>query len=237
MILGFANSPNVNLVINNDIALDPNFGTDVNNALAERLVKTNNLSDLDDVAAARSNLGAAEESVVNSMINDRLLKSDNLSDLENVTTARSNLGLGSAAIANNATESNQGIAKIATQSEVNGGTNDENFITPLKYFNGFANSKSTNGYTYLPNGLIIQWGSTGNISQATNHTITLPIAFPNANLVVTASHYQSSWSHTGTTDSALMVNSRTNSNFKIAKNFNGSAAANNRPASWIAIGY
>lgn len=33
MILGFANSPSVNLVINNDIALDPNFGTDVNNRL------------------------------------------------------------------------------------------------------------------------------------------------------------------------------------------------------------
>jgi hypothetical protein len=56
MILGFANAPNVNLVINNDIALDPNFGTDVNNALAERLIKTNNLSDLDDVADARNNL-------------------------------------------------------------------------------------------------------------------------------------------------------------------------------------
>jgi phage-related tail fiber protein len=32
MILGFASSPNVNLVINNDIALDPNFSTDVNNS-------------------------------------------------------------------------------------------------------------------------------------------------------------------------------------------------------------
>ena len=56
MILGFANSPNVNLVINNDISLDPNFGTDVNNALAERLVKTNNLSDLENLASARNNL-------------------------------------------------------------------------------------------------------------------------------------------------------------------------------------
>ena len=33
MILGFANSPSVNLVINNDIALDPNFSTDINNRL------------------------------------------------------------------------------------------------------------------------------------------------------------------------------------------------------------
>lgn len=56
MILGFAESPNVNLIINNDIALDPNFGTDVNNALAERLIKTNNLSDLTNIRNARNNL-------------------------------------------------------------------------------------------------------------------------------------------------------------------------------------
>ena len=34
MILGFANAPSVNLVINNDIALDPNFSTDINNEIA-----------------------------------------------------------------------------------------------------------------------------------------------------------------------------------------------------------
>jgi len=34
MILGFANAPSVNLVINNDIALDPNFSTNINNEIA-----------------------------------------------------------------------------------------------------------------------------------------------------------------------------------------------------------
>lgn len=57
MILGFASSPNVNLIINNDISLDPNFSTDVNNALAARLIKTNNLSDLENLETARNNLG------------------------------------------------------------------------------------------------------------------------------------------------------------------------------------
>lgn len=57
MILGFANSPNVELVISDDINNDPNFSTNVNNALAERLVKTENLADLESAEEARGNLG------------------------------------------------------------------------------------------------------------------------------------------------------------------------------------
>lgn len=77
MILGFANSPNVNLVINNDIALDPNFGTDVNNALAERLVKTNNLSDLDDISTARNNLDVYDKSYLNTKIGNNYIINGN----------------------------------------------------------------------------------------------------------------------------------------------------------------
>jgi len=53
MILGFANSPNVDLIINNDISLDPNFGTDVNNALdnlnQELLSINNSISQINSV--------------------------------------------------------------------------------------------------------------------------------------------------------------------------------------------
>jgi phage-related tail fiber protein len=56
MLLGFASSPNVELIISDDINNDPNFSTDVNNALAERLVKTQNLADLSNPAAARNNI-------------------------------------------------------------------------------------------------------------------------------------------------------------------------------------
>lgn len=54
----------------------------------------------------------------------------------------------------------------------------------------FVNSKATNGYQKLPNGLILQWGS-GSIASTTaaqTLTIPFPIAFPNACLSVNLSH-------------------------------------------------
>ena len=53
----------------------------------------------------------------------------------------------------------------------------------------FTNSKNQNGYTKLPNGLIIQWGTFSGTSTANKFdkiSITFPIAFPNTCLVVTA---------------------------------------------------
>lgn len=47
--------------------------------------------------------------------------------------------------------------------------------------NDFQFSASTSGYTYLPNGLIIQWG-TNSIAASTNLAITLPITYTTAHL-------------------------------------------------------
>lgn len=54
---------------------------------------------------------------------------------------------------------------------------------------GFTVSKSTNGYTYLPNGIIMQWGITGIISAGdlVQETVTFPVSFPNACFNVTTS--------------------------------------------------
>lgn len=51
----------------------------------------------------------------------------------------------------------------------------------LAYVAGFASGQSANGYTKLPNGLILQWGVvTSSGTAAGNATATLPTAFPNA---------------------------------------------------------
>lgn len=50
---------------------------------------------------------------------------------------------------------------------------------------GFNNSKTTNGYTYLPNGLIMQWGFLS-INDDQYLTVNFPVSFPTAILNATA---------------------------------------------------
>ena len=71
MILGFTNSPQVNLIQSEDLNNDPNFNANVlaaiddinsgltalNTALSQKLAKAANLSDVEDVAQAKINLG------------------------------------------------------------------------------------------------------------------------------------------------------------------------------------
>ena len=57
MILGFANAPQVELVLSEDFNNDPNFNANVIISLAEKLAKAENLADLEDVEEARENLG------------------------------------------------------------------------------------------------------------------------------------------------------------------------------------
>ena len=87
-----------------------------------------------------------------------------------------------------ATETTNGISKIATQTEVNAGVEDTKIVTSKKLKQLFVNgvNVSANGYEKLPNGLIRQWGlisfspvpiGAGNFSET---TVYFPIKFPNA---------------------------------------------------------
>lgn len=55
-----------------------------------------------------------------------------------------------------------------------------------------AGSLTTNGYAYLPNGLIIQWGITASIGVGGSATVTFPIAFPSACKSVTTARVEAS---------------------------------------------
>lgn len=119
------------------------------------------------------------EANLNIELANRLKISENLADLNDVAIARNNLGLGIGALAGDASETEKGVSQIASQLEVDSGLNDEKFITPLKYMSGFNNSKSSSGYTYLPNGVLLQWARFNSTVDG-SESFNFPIAFPNA---------------------------------------------------------
>lgn len=47
----------------------------------------------------------------------------------------------------------------------------------------YLKNLSVSGYQKLPGGLIIQWGSVNSVPSSSTTTVTLPIAYPNAQLV------------------------------------------------------
>jgi phage-related tail fiber protein len=89
-------------------------------------------------------------------------------------------------LAAQATEINQGTAKVATDAQMLDSANDAVIATPKKLRKGFAISLALNGYIAFPSwlgGLIVQWGS-GLFSSDTLVPFTL--AFPSACLAVVA---------------------------------------------------
>ncbi|WP_456255144.1 phage tail-collar fiber domain-containing protein [Pseudomonas iridis] len=83
-------------------------------------------------------------------------------------------------LAQQASESNQGTAKVATQTQMVEGTDDATIVTPKKLRWGVQIQKATNGYIVFPSwlgGVIIQWGTVnGTIG---DQSAPYPIAFPN----------------------------------------------------------
>lgn len=131
-----------------------------------------------------------------------------------------------------ATETVVGMAEIATQAEALAGTDDERIMTALKVMKLFTDtgrqSLASPGYQKFPGGLILQWGKQSCGAGATV-AITLPVAFPTAN-VLSCAHFIAS-TQTG-------ANCYTTTNTPTVTGFNIVQWANNtQNIGWFAIGY
>jgi len=79
-------------------------------------------------------------------------------------------------LAAQATEINQGTAKVATQAQVDQGIDDATIVTPKKLRAGFRVSLGVNGYIYFPSwmgGLVWQWGNR-NFTSGTSVPFAIP---------------------------------------------------------------
>jgi len=95
----------------------------------------------------------------------------------------------------------------------------------------FANSKTTNGYTYLPNGLIFQWGEAQVIPDSTGVPITLPITFSNANLVCYATSREYPFNN-----AAINIGNKSLSGFNITS-YSPIGTFQASLVTWFAVGY
>lgn len=133
----------------------------------------------------------------------------------------------------NASQTVAGIIKTSTTALVNAGTDDLTAITPLQLKTFLTsvtgNSKTTNGWTYLSNGLILQWGiSTGSQTR----TGSFPIAFPNACLNFQTTVFSSAATIYQTSNGAAISTSQ----FTIQTgDINGSGQPN--PIAWFSLGH
>lgn len=90
-----------------------------------------------------------------------------------------------------ATESDYGVSKIATQEQTNAGSADDVVVTPKKIRAGFSISLSDSGYIALPTwlgGLIFQWTLSQIINSGANGTVLLPFSNPGGTIAALTTH-------------------------------------------------
>lgn len=126
-----------------------------------------------------------------------------------------------------ATESVLGIAKVATQLQVEAGADDSAMVTPKKLRWGFQILKESNGYVVFPTwlgGLVIQWGYQ-NLPASATTTYPFPMAFPSACASIVATF--------GTPAQGSVNGDIVSTNqYKLQNSYAGSQFAR-----WMAIGY
>jgi hypothetical protein len=95
----------------------------------------------------------------------------------------------------------------------------------------FPNSKTSNGYQKLPNGLIIQWGVSGTLSPSGSVTVTFPIAFPSGASIVTGCLQGSAYSYTHSAIFASIISAT-----QVTFTEGSGGGAGGAGVMWIAIG-
>lgn len=76
-------------------------------------------------------------------------------------------------------------ASVASQAEVNAGTDDAKYVTSKKLRFGFSVLLGLNGFIALPSwlgGVMFQWGAIASVAANTDVTWTFPEAFPTASV-------------------------------------------------------
>lgn len=96
-----------------------------------------------------------------------------------------------------ATESVLGVAKVATQAQINAGADDTCMVTPKKLRWGVSYLIAANGYVAVPSwlgGFILQWGTATVTTtvQGGSATVSLPYSYPNNHFGAVGSYKKSS---------------------------------------------
>lgn len=104
--------------------------------------------------------------------------------------------------------------------------------------NNFGSLKAENGYKYLGDGLILQWGTMDYTSYPgeTKVDITFPITFPNNVLNINSTRKMAQHSASG--DGGVLLISQSNSGASFSLNvFNSNSIGDLRGFTWFAIGF
>lgn len=140
-------------------------------------------------------------------------------------------------IASQATEVNQGTAKISTQPQADAGIDDATIVTPKKMRFGFAmNFTVASGYILFPTwlgGLLLQYGRASLAADQFN-TLTWPLAWPDACYAISGAVH-SSFARVDDGISA-QYRSLTKTTVILDRQDIGTAVANNRDVFVIGIG-
>lgn len=188
------------------------------------LNKSNNLVDLPNTLAARTNLSVYSIAEADARYPKIF---NNLSDLANRPVAFEN-------IKQLATDTFAGVSQFATDAELNSGSVDNKKVSPLKLKLGVSVTLSTNGHIRLPNwlgGLQIAWGNyTSAKNSTTGVTFTRPFNAACTSIVASFSE------NIERGDISLSISNRSTSGFISNYHRDGSGGAG-VACNYIAVGY